>query len=189
MTERQLCQMYCILGASAAHAIHLTLAAFGGRGRVGAASNTQTQLGRARTARPISSGSPRGEEVVGAGMANKKRALFIRISPEDLEKIDRWVAEDGFTTRSAWIRHRLLNGGEESIPALPTNREWLVESSKLRFELAQVGNNLNQLVRLAHSRRLHTTRDFEAILPRLTRTVQDAKDRLEDWCRRLEGRD
>lgn len=121
-------------------------------------------------------------------MRKKTKALFIRVTPEQLKEWDRQVEKSAFSTRSAWIRHRVSTGSERPPDGGGGPGEWLRESAKLRFELAQLGNNLNQLVRRVHARQVHSTREAESLLLRLATAVREVKDRLDLWCRVLEDR-
>ena len=74
-------------------------------------------------------------------MKKRTRAVTVRLSPEEMQILDNLR---GRTTRGRYVRTLLLSGGTTlQVPAV--NQAWYSETRNL-------GNNLNQLVRLLHSR-------------------------------------
>ncbi len=74
-------------------------------------------------------------------MKKRTRAVTVRLSPDEMQTLDDLR---GRTTRGRYVRTLLLSGGTTlQVPAI--NQEWYAASRNL-------GNNLNQLVRLLNSR-------------------------------------
>lgn len=74
-------------------------------------------------------------------MKKRTRAVTVRLSPEEMQTLDNLR---GRTTRGRYVRTLLLAGGTTlQVPAI--NQAWYAKTGNL-------GNNLNQLVRLLHSR-------------------------------------
>lgn len=74
-------------------------------------------------------------------MKKRTKAVTVRLSPDEMETLDNLR---GRTTRGRYVRTLLLSGGTTlQVPAI--NQSWYAETRNL-------GNNLNQMVRLLHSR-------------------------------------
>lgn len=72
-------------------------------------------------------------------MKKRTRAVTVRLSPEEMQTLDNLR---GRTTRGRYVRTLLLSGGTTlQVPAV--NQAWYAQTKNL-------GNNLNQLVRLLH---------------------------------------
>ncbi len=117
----------------------------------------------------------------------RNKLLPVRLTERELVDIDARARKLGWT-RSRWVRTTLLSG---SPPVPETDAELrglIAELLRLRFQLKQVGNNLNQLVRLIHSRQVHTTQGSEQMLERLTESVRAVTEQLDDLRRLLHRR-
>lgn len=69
----------------------------------------------------------------------RTRAVTVRLSPDEMQTLDNLR---GRTTRGRYVRTLLLSGGTTlQVPSI--NQAWYSETRNL-------GNNLNQLVRLLH---------------------------------------
>ena len=72
-------------------------------------------------------------------MKKRTRAVTVRLPPEEMQTLDNLR---GRTTRGRYVRTLLLAGGTTlQVPAI--NQAWYAKTGNL-------GNNLNQLVRLLH---------------------------------------
>lgn len=113
----------------------------------------------------------------------RKKLLPVRVTDEELAEIDARAKRLGWT-RSRWVRETLLS---ETMPVPEKDaeqRELLDQLMRTRFQLKQVGNNLNQLVRLIHTRQVHSTGGSEETLEELVesvRAVTDSLDSLRRW--------
>lgn len=74
---------------------------------------------------------------------NKSRMLSFRVEKSDEETINNYLNEHGIKMRSPFIREALFDYMNSDKPQL--RRVMLDEFSKLRRELTNVGNNLNQV--------------------------------------------
>ncbi|MFP5288012.1 MAG: plasmid mobilization protein [Thermoanaerobaculia bacterium] len=104
-------------------------------------------LARRRSGRSRRRGREPGKPGRPRKPAEKLRSKRIRIRVSEIELA---LLEEGAAGMPLprWIRERLLGEPKSSLPAVPpANRE-------IAGQLAKLGNNLNQLVRLAHTGRL-----------------------------------
>jgi mobilization protein NikA len=97
--------------------------------------------------------------------------LIVRLSPGDHEAVRHRAAEAGLLL-SIYVRHTLLDR------QLPT----VAPAANLRVlrELNRIGNNLNQLTRLAHTGRVSR---------KLLQLVEDLAERIRAYHRALLGLD
>ena len=126
------------------------------------------------------------------GKKNKLEMLRVRVTADELAAYDR-AAEACGLKRSEWVRRTLHP--EQPTPragTLKQIRAAVAEVSELRFQLKQAGSNLNQLVRLIHERKIHTTQGSEHSIDELVDVHRRTADRLEslrfDLDRHLTGR-
>lgn len=75
--------------------------------------------------------------------------------------------------RCTWVRE----AAKRSLPRFGKDDRKLLRA--LRDQLRAIGNNLNQLVHLAHSRKIHSSRSFREVLRDLTAKVDEQRDTLD----------
>ena len=110
----------------------------------------------------------------------KPEMLRVRVTREELDAYDA-AATACEMDRSKWVRQVLHP--ERSKPragALRDTRESIAALVKLRFQVKQAGGNLNQLVRLVHEKKLHTTQGSEELLRELLGLYEEAIERLDE---------
>ncbi len=110
---------------------------------------------------------------------NKLEVLRVRVTADELSAYDQ-AAEACGLKRSEWVRRTLHP--ERPTPragSLKQLRATVAEVSQLKFQLKQAGSNLNQLVRLVHERKIHTTQGSERAIDELVDLHHRAVDQLE----------
>lgn len=73
---------------------------------------------------------------------SKKKEIKIRLDDSELSLLNSFVSKAGYTSREKYIRAVLLNGVPREQPP--------IDYKKLIHEFNSIGNNLNQLVKLAY---------------------------------------
>ena len=105
----------------------------------------------------------------------KPRLVVLETVPGELKKWHAKAHENGMTL-SAFVRS-LLSDSRATVA--PPSRQIGSAVAALREgsrELAQVGNNLNQLNRLLHSKQIHTTAGQDEIFASLQSKVENLKN-------------
>ncbi|MDA8020946.1 MAG: MobC family plasmid mobilization relaxosome protein [Thermoanaerobaculia bacterium] len=82
-------------------------------------------------------------------------------------------AEVAGLPRCTWVRE----AAKRALPRFAKDDRMLLRA--LRDQLRAIGNNLNQLVHLAHSRKIHSSRSFRDVLRDLTAKVDEQRDTLD----------
>lgn len=82
-------------------------------------------------------------------------------------------ARDAGLPRCTWVRE----AAKRALPRFGKDDRKLLRA--LRDQLRAIGNNLNQLVHLAHSRKIHSSRSFREVLRDLTGKVAEQRDTLD----------
>lgn len=112
--------------------------------------------------------------------------VSFRLTPEEVHDIDRQVSDFGFKTRSQWIRHQTQGEKTPAPVQLKPQRDAVVALYQLRYEIHQIGKNLNQLVALAHSRKIHSSHEFETVLDRLDHALEHRLGEVQGHVASLE---
>lgn len=84
--------------------------------------------------------------------SNRDKRLSFRVSESELKKIDADIKKSG-ATRSDFFRQQILGKGVTVITGI----------DEFQKEHMKIGNNINQLVRLAHQGKIPSTDELEEI--------------------------
>ena len=126
-----------------------------------------------------------GGPEIGADLRSvRDENITIRVPSEDKARYKAAAEERGLTL-SRWVRG-LMEGKRAPAPGeLEHIGNLLGEVQALRFQIAQVGKNLNQLNRLVHSKQVHSIEGQDDLLDRVRRSCDDARGAVEAWDKRL----
>ena len=118
-------------------------------------------------------------------MVQNPRITF-RVPPEDKDRYHAMAEERGLPL-SKWVRG-LMDGKRSPAPGeLQRLEEILAELQEVRFQVAQVGKNLNQLTKGVHSKRIHTLEGQDDLLRQVSRSFDQTRaavDRCEQELHR-----
>ena len=128
-------------------------------------------------------GDEKGKGAAGTGSTGREaRMVQVRMRHADLQRIDQRAREAGLS-RSAYMRRAGLSGGPL---LLPHEHELLID---MRQDLSGVGNNVNQLAKLANTfaRTGESGERLEEDVRKALADVYDVRRRLEEAVRILVG--
>jgi hypothetical protein len=109
----------------------------------------------------------------------RTRVIAVRVNDEEYSELREQAESAGIPQLGRWVRRRLLLLGavEEKVSR---TRVDLSPLSEVQADLARVGNNLNQLARVANTTGLPDHGELDSAI----REVRDLTIRIED---RIEG--
>jgi hypothetical protein len=95
------------------------------------------------------------------------------LTPAEKADLDRRAAEAGMDV-AAFVRHQIFGTPGPRVRQRQMSAE-LAELARLRGDLGYIGNNLNQLTRLANMGDLDRPRELDAVLARITALLDQAR--------------
>lgn len=108
----------------------------------------------------------------------RTRVIAVRVNDEEYSELREQAESAGIPQLGRWVRRRLLLGAVEE--KVSHARVDLSPLSEVQADLARVGNNLNQLARVANTTGLPDHGELDSVI----REVRDLTIRIED---RIEG--
>ena len=117
-------------------------------------------------------------------MTKRTENVTIRVFCEDKVRYREAARERGLTL-SRWIRSPMDGKRMPARGELKAIRQLIGEVQGLRFQIAQIGKNLNQLLKLLHSRRVQSTQGQAGLLDGARQSCDAARAAVEAWDLKL----